>query len=79
MAMARISERFGGRDWSRGPRGRRGRRRLRAGERGAQALEYIGLGGAVAGMMTGAAVYLQHHGDAVGGLLLNHLKTVIGQ
>lgn len=54
-------------------------RRLRAGERGAQALEYIGLGGAVAGMMGGAAVFLQHHGGDVGGLLLGHLKNVIGQ
>jgi len=57
--------------------GRRGR--LRAGERGAQALEYIGLGGAVAGMMGGATVFLQHHGGDVGGMLLGHLKNVIGQ
>jgi len=57
----------------------RGGRRLRVGERGAQALEYIGLGGAVAGMMGGAAVFLQHHGGDVGGMLLGHLKNVIGQ
>ena len=76
--MARIIQRLAGWDRSSGQRGP-GRRRLRPGERGAQALEYIGLGGAVAGMMTGAAVYLQHHGDVVGGLLLNHLKSVLGQ
>lgn len=51
----------------------------RVGERGAQALEYIGLGSAVAGMMGGAALFLQHHGGDVGGLLLNHLKNVLGQ
>jgi hypothetical protein len=51
----------------------------RLGERGAQALEYIGLGSAVAGMMGGAAIYLQHHGGEVGGLLLDHVKSVLGQ
>ena len=51
----------------------------RVGERGAQALEYIGLGSAVAGMMGGAALYLQHHGGEVGGLLLSHVKNVLGQ
>ena len=30
-------------------------------------------------MMGGAAVFLQHHGGDVGGMLLGHLKNVIGQ
>lgn len=56
----------------------RGRaRRLR--ERGAQALEYVALGGAVATMMGGAAIYARDHGAEVGQLLFGHLKALLGQ
>ncbi len=52
-------------------------RRMR--ERGAQALEYIALGSAVATMMGGVAVYAHDHGAEMGQLLFGHLKSLLGQ
>lgn len=54
-------------------------RRARPGERGAQALEWIALGSFVATMMGGATAFARDHGGELGGLLLNHLKSVLGQ
>lgn len=52
----------------------------RASERGAQSLEWIGLGSFVLAAMTAASVYANSNlGASLGGLLLNHLKSVIGQ
>jgi hypothetical protein len=60
-------------------RGRAQRRRGRLAERGAQALEYIALGSAVATMMGGAGIYAHDHGAEVGQLLFSHLHTLLGQ
>jgi hypothetical protein len=57
----------------------RARRRLRRGERGAQALEYIALGSAVATMMGGAGIYAHEHGAEVGAMLFGHLHALLGQ
>ena len=51
----------------------------RAGERGAQSLEWIALGSFVATLMGGATMFARDHGGELGGLLLNHLKNVLGQ
>jgi len=56
---------------------RRGLRRR--GERGAQSLEWLALGSFVATMMGGATIYARDHGGELGGLLLNHLRGVLGQ
>lgn len=56
---------------------RRGRRRLA--ERGAQSLEWIALGSFVATLMTGATIYARDHGAEIGGLLVSHLRGVLGQ
>ena len=56
---------------------RRPMRRL--GERGAQSLEWLALGSFVATMMGGATIYARDHGGELGGLLLNHLRSVLGQ
>jgi len=65
-------------------RGRRGavpakRVERRRGERGAQSLEWLALGSFVATLMGGATMYARDHGGELGGVLLNHLRTVIGQ
>jgi hypothetical protein len=59
--------------------GRRARRRRRLAECGAQSLEWLALGSFVATMMGGATLYAHSHGGELGGLLLNHLRSVIGQ
>lgn len=60
--------------------GRRvGRAARRLGERGAQSLEWLALGSFVATMMGGATIYARDHGGELGGVLLNHLRSVIGQ
>jgi len=56
-----------------------GRRLRRLGERGAQSLEWLALGSFVATMMGGATIYARDHGGELGGLLLNHLRSVLGQ
>ena len=49
-------------------------------QRGAQSLEWIGLGSFVLAAMTAASVYASNHlGAGLGELLLNHMKTVVGQ
>jgi hypothetical protein len=53
--------------------------RRRRGERGAQSLEWLALGSFVATMMGGATIYARDHGGELGGLLLSHLRGVIGQ
>ena len=58
--------------------GRRARRRRR-GELGAQSLEWIALGSFVATLMGGATLFARDHGGELGGLLLNHLRSVLGQ
>jgi len=66
----------------RGPGAHGGRlrgRRLRRGELGAQSLEWIALGSFVATMMGGATMFARDHGGELGGLLLNHLRSVLGQ
>jgi len=55
-------------------RRRRGRRQL-----GAQSLEWIGLGAFVTTAMLGATEYARTHGSDIGGLLLGHLKSLLGQ
>jgi hypothetical protein len=57
----------------------RGRARRRLGECGAQALEYIALGSAVATVMGGAGIYAHDHGAEVGALLFGHLRALLGQ
>jgi hypothetical protein len=59
-------------------RARWGRLRRRR-ERGAQALEYIALGSAVATMMGGAGIYAHDHGAEVGAMLFGHLRALLGQ
>jgi hypothetical protein len=51
----------------------------RARQRGAQTLEYIALGSAVATMMGGVGVYAHDHGAEVGAMLFGHLKALLGQ
>jgi hypothetical protein len=48
-------------------------------QRGAQALEYIALGSAVATMMGGAGIYAHDHGAEVGAMLFGHLRALLGQ
>lgn len=59
--------------------GRMARRLRRPHERGAQSLEWLALGSFVATMMGGATIYARDHGGELGGLLLNHLRSVLGQ
>jgi hypothetical protein len=55
-------------------------RRSRRAERGAQSLEWIGLGSFVMALMAGAATYANAHlGSGLGDLLLNHIKAAVGQ
>jgi hypothetical protein len=72
--MARFGRRGPGADG-----GRLRGRRLRRGELGAQSLEWIALGSFVATMMGGATMFARDHGGELGGLLLNHLRSVLGQ
>jgi hypothetical protein len=51
----------------------------RAGERGAQSLEWIALGSFVATLMGSATIYAREHGADIGGLLVNHLRGFLSQ
>ena len=55
------------------------RRPRHARQRGAQALEYIGLCSAVGTMVGGAIVYAHGHGAEFGGMLFNQIHNVLGQ
>ena len=56
----------------------RGRARRRGGERGAQSLEWIGLGSFVMSAMLAATAYARDHlGDQLGQTLVNHIKTFV--
>ena len=58
------------------PSGRRRHRR----QLGAQSLEWIGLGSFVVSAMTAASVWAAHAGGGgLGGLLLRHLQSLLGQ
>jgi hypothetical protein len=47
---------------------------------GAQSLEWIGLGSFVVSAMTAASVWAGHNGGGgLGGLLLRHLQSLLGQ
>jgi hypothetical protein len=47
---------------------------------GAQSLEWIGLGSFVVSAMTAASVWAAHSpGGGLGGLLLRHLESLLGQ
>lgn len=55
------------------------RRRHRR-QSGAQSLEWIGLGSFVVSAMTAASVWAAHDaGGGLGGLLLRHLQSLLGQ
>jgi hypothetical protein len=59
---------------------RRTRRRRHRRQRGAQSLEWIGLGSFVVSAMTAASVWAAHDaGGGLGGLLLHHLQSLLGQ
>lgn len=54
-------------------------RRERAAEKGAQSLEWIGLGGFVLAAMAAATAYASGHlGDTLGNLLISHIKAALG-
>ncbi|HEV7678228.1 MAG TPA: hypothetical protein VGQ42_06635 [Candidatus Dormibacteraeota bacterium] len=53
--------------------------RRRAGERGAQSLEWIALGSFVATLMGSATIYARDHGADIGGMLVNHLRGFLSQ
>jgi len=48
-------------------------------QRGAQSLEWLGLGAFVTTAMLGATEYARSHGGGIGRLLLGHLKSLLGQ
>lgn len=55
-------------------------RRRRRRQRGAQSLEWIGLGSFVVSAMTAASVWAAHDaGGGLGALLLRHLQSLLGQ
>jgi hypothetical protein len=75
--MARLVGRGG---WGRARLGNRsGGERRRAGERGAQSLEWIALGSFVATLMGSATIYAREHGADIGGMLVNHLRGFLSQ
>ena len=53
-------------------------RTRRCGERGAQSLEWIGLGSFVTVALVAAAQFASTHGDTLGQLLIGHIKTALG-
>lgn len=68
--MARMLERVGE---------RRRRALRRAGERGAQALEYMALGTMAVTTVAGIGVALHGHSAEIGGAVVNQIKTGLGQ
>jgi hypothetical protein len=62
------------------PIAQRPRHRRHRHQRGAQSLEWIGLGSFVVSAMTAASVWAAHDaGGGLGGLLLRHLQSLLGQ
>lgn len=54
-------------------------RRRRKSERGAQSLEWIGLGGFVLAAMAAATTYASGHlGDTLGSALIHHIQAAVG-